>query len=174
MKPWLALVLACVAIGCNCGRPPVSVCPQEPEEVANEGWAHRQVGLTIQYAHNPPASGPHYPVWAKFGAYTTPLPRPYWVHNLEHGTVLFLYRPDAPAELIAKQLEIFQRLPNDALCGHPRAILTPDPELETQFAVVAANFVLAADCVEEAPILAFVEAHRGHGPEAVCVDGSYP
>ena len=36
--------------------------------VANEGWIHVAEGSTVAYRANPPASGPHYPVWAPLTA----------------------------------------------------------------------------------------------------------
>ena len=50
--------------------------------VANEGWVHVPEGSTVNYQHNPPASGPHYPVWLRYQVYTTPQARPYSVHNV--------------------------------------------------------------------------------------------
>src|SRR5262245_8086029 len=75
--------------------PPVAGCTTQP--VANECWIHVAEGSVINYAHNPPASGPHYPVWARYQEHNTVVARGYWVHNLEHGGVVFLYRPSAPA-----------------------------------------------------------------------------
>jgi uncharacterized protein DUF3105 len=36
----------------------------------------------------PPTNGPHRPIWANWGFYTSPVPYPYEVHNLEHGAVV--------------------------------------------------------------------------------------
>ena len=36
------------------------------EAVANEGWLHVNEGSAITYRQNPPASGMHYPVWARY------------------------------------------------------------------------------------------------------------
>src|SRR5262245_26738068 len=42
----------------------------------------------LMFMSNPPAGGPHYPRWAHwmtmFMQYPTPIPRGYWIHNLEH------------------------------------------------------------------------------------------
>ena len=95
--------------------------------VVNEGWAHVPEGGAITYRNNPPASGPHYPVWLRYREYTVPMARGHWVHNLEHGAVVVLYRPDAPAEVVRRITEAFRSIPGDPSCGHPRARLTPDP-----------------------------------------------
>ena len=149
-------------------------CPAIVAPVANEGWIHVAEGSAVAYRANPPASGPHYPVWARYQEHASVVARPYWVHNLEHGAIVFLYRPDAPAAVVSALREAYQSLPNDPACGHRRALLTPDPSLPRTTAVVAADFVVAADCVNVALILDFATRRRGLGPEQVCQDGSRP
>src|SRR5688572_29372004 len=46
----------------------------------------------VSYPTNPPASGDHYGTWAGYGAYAAPLARGFWVHNLEHGSVVVTYK----------------------------------------------------------------------------------
>ena len=142
--------------------------------VANEGWVHVAEGSTVTYRNNPPASGPHYPVWLRYQAYTTAQARPYWVHNLEHGAIVFVHRPDAPAAALATFNDTFRALPNDAQCGHSRALLTPDAQLARPFTVIAANFVLEGDCVSPDAIRRFALAHRAQGPENICDSGTRP
>lgn len=123
---------------------------------------------------HPPASGPHYPVWARYEAYAQAVPRGYWVHNLEHGGVILLYRPDAAPAEIERLQDAYAALPPDPGCGYPRALLTPDPLLDTPFAVVAAGRVLDGDCVDTEAVLAWFAEHVAQGPENVCSHGSYP
>ncbi|MEK6608586.1 MAG: DUF3105 domain-containing protein [Myxococcota bacterium] len=148
-------------------------CVMAESAVDNEGWNHVAEGSDPSYDHNPPASGPHYGVWARYQEYEEAVPRGYWVHNLEHGAVVFLYRPDAPTDAVLALAEIFENLPDDPDCGHPRALMTPDPELDDVVAIVAADWALEGDCVDEGAILTFVEAHRNESPEDVCSSGSY-
>jgi hypothetical protein len=136
--------------------------------VANEGWAHVPEGSAITYRHNPPASGPHYPVWLSYQEFTTALPRGYWVHNLEHGAVVFLYRSDAPAATVTALRDVFRTLPNDPQCGHPRALMLPDPVMPRPVAVVAADWILEGDTVDAQMIREFVSQHRNHAPENIC------
>lgn len=144
------------------------------EAVANEGWPHVPEGSAITYRHNPPASGPHYPVWARYEEHATAVPRGYWVHNLEHGALVFLYRPGAPAATIAALRSAYQALPDDPACGRKRAVLTPDPLLPGDTAVVAADFVLQSGCTDGSVIRSMATNHQGHGPEAVCDNGTAP
>ena len=61
-----------------------------------EGNTHVQDGATVDYRTEPPTSGDHYATPADPGFYTTELPAETLVHNLEHGQIVFWYRPDAP------------------------------------------------------------------------------
>jgi hypothetical protein len=140
--------------------------------VASEGWAHAPEGTPISYVANPPASGTHYPVWARYREHTQAVPRPYWVHNLEHGAIVLLYRPDASAAAVQELRQAYAALPNDPACGHRRALLTPDPLLPQPVAAVAALRVMMADRLDPAWVRAFTDNFRGMGPEAVCADGS--
>lgn len=142
--------------------------------VPNEGWVHVAEGSAITYAHNPPASGPHYPAWLRYEAFSSPMARGYWVHNLEHGAVVMLYRPDAPGDVVDALRAAYRSIPIDPACGHSRALLTPDPLLDRPVAVVAADFVLSGSCVSSSAINTFVGAHRGKAPEDVCAGGSRP
>jgi hypothetical protein len=146
----------------------------QEQAVANEGWIHVAEGSPIIYRSNPPASGPHYPVWLRWEAFPGAQARGYWVHNLEHGGIVILYRPDANTALVDSLLQIYRGLPNDPACGHSRALLTPDPQLDSQVAVVAADFVLRGSCASTNAINQFVTAHRNHGPEQICAGGTRP
>src|SRR5688500_13322181 len=101
-RAWTAPALAAVLCGCGGTSPqtPGPVGPIPGMAVPNEGWAHVPEGSATTYRSNPPASGPHYPVWLRYREYTEAMARGYWVHNLEHGAVVVLYRPDAPADII--------------------------------------------------------------------------
>ncbi|HET8644014.1 MAG TPA: DUF3105 domain-containing protein [Vicinamibacteria bacterium] len=171
-----ALVLLLSA--CGGGDPPTlpdpGTCAMSEEAVPNEGWAHVAEGSAVTYAANPPASGPHYPVWLRYELFTSPLARGYWVHNLEHGAIVLLHRPDAPGEVVEALRSVYRALPDDPACGHSRAVLTPDPLLDTPVAVVAADFVLSGSCVSPNSITQFVTTHRARAPENVCGGGSRP
>jgi hypothetical protein len=170
-------LLGCGGSGTSTPTPPPvdnGSCTMTESVVANEGWVHVAEGSPVTYRSNPPASGPHYPVWARYQAYTTAVARPYWVHNLEHGAIVFVHRPDAPAATIATLTDTFRALPNDSQCGHPRALLTPDAQLTRPVTVIAANFVLEGDCASPDAIRRFALAHRAQGPENICDSGTRP
>jgi hypothetical protein len=73
----------------------------------------------LTYTANPPASGPH--MGCSWGAWNTvyeqaaPEPRGFWIHNLEHGGVLFLWGPNATPEAKAELLAGFATIPTHTL-----------------------------------------------------------
>jgi Protein of unknown function (DUF3105) len=142
--------------------------------IPNEGWVHVAEGSAITYQHNPPASGPHYPVWLRYQEFPGVIARGYWVHNLEHGAIVFLYRPDAPAATVTALRDVFRGLPNDPQCGHPRALMLQDPLMPHAEAVVAADWLLDGETVDAQMIRDFVLQHRNHAPENICEGGDRP
>src|SRR5262249_33124199 len=98
--------------------------------------AHVPVGTDVAWSSNPPSSGAHFPVWAASQPFTTPVPRGYYVHDLEHGAIVFLYKCDqadgCPAVVSTLQ-DAAKALPDDALCLETepdvrvRVVITPDP-----------------------------------------------
>ena len=168
------LLSACGGGGPSTPNPTPTVAPGMPQvmNAASEGWAHVAEGSATTYQANPPASGPHYPAWGRYREHTNVLARGYWVHNLEHGAIVLLYRPDAPANVVSELRQAYQALPNDPSCGHKRALMTPDPLLPRPVAAVAAQRVLMSDRLDPSWVRAFTDSFRGQGPEAVCQDGS--
>lgn len=167
-----ALIPACG--GSSSAPTPTSSVVPPGVGVTNEGWIHVPEGTAITYQNNPPASGPHYPVWLRYQEYSQAMARGYWVHNLEHGAIVVLYRSDASADVIRQLTDAFRSIPVDTSCGHQRALLAPDPQLPRLVAAVAADFVLLSDAVDAQAIRDFAVARRGRGPEQVCDQGTRP
>lgn len=154
------------------GSPPACTGAAVPDE----GQQHVAQGTTVNYGHNPPASGPHWPCWAPYAVATTVVPREQWVHNLEHGGVVLLFRcadasscPSAQSALAA----IDNQAPDAPTGGH-RILVTADPTLPTAFAAVAWDFVLAQDTLDAGAMQCFISAREGRGPEDVPSGGSCP
>ncbi len=166
----------------------VTGCVNEVEEVPNEPRVHIPEDQTPVYNHNPPVSGEHYPIWARWQIHTDPLARGYWVHNLEHGGVIFLYRPDAPQDLIDALIRVYNAIPNDDPCEHRLAVLTADPLLDVPWAVTVSGpeidpeggdlgvgYVIKADCIEsEQALVDFAVQYRNHSVENICDEGFIP
>jgi hypothetical protein len=136
------------------------------------GDYHVSAGADTFYPDNPPTSGPQYAQWAPWRAFERAVPRGVWVHNLAHGGIALLYRPDARLEVLAALRQAYAALPPDQRCGHAWAVMTPDPELDPEWAVVAWGHVLTAHDVDEDAVLRFALAHRGEH-DARCAQGSW-
>jgi uncharacterized protein DUF3105 len=139
---------------------------------------HVMIGSAIQWNSNPPSSGEHYPIWAAYQAYTTPVPRGYYVHNLEHGAIVLLYHcgdggcPDVVAALQAAS----DVIPDDPLCAgqgvRVRTVITPDPLIDVPIAAAAWGWTYQAQCIDPATLKRFAIDHYGQGPEALCGNGT--
>jgi hypothetical protein len=148
-----------------------------------EPGVHVEVGTTITWNTNPPSSGAHFPIWARWGVHNAVLPRGHWVHNLEHGGVAVLYRCDGDCTNLRRQLENFVRsLPPEPVCLRDdagvarRVLLTEDPLLDRSVTVAAAawGYTYRARCFDRDSLEAFVLQLTGRGPEDFCSEGSVP
>jgi hypothetical protein len=161
-------------------------CVNTVQEAQLDQWIHVPENQTPVYTNNPPVSGQHYErTWARWQIHTVAVPRGYWVHNLEHGGVAFLYNPDAGAgtELVRQLTNVYGRIPTglpDKGCeDHNRAVLTPDPLLDAPWAVTAsgtdAGYYIKASCIaSEQALVDFAVQHRGRAAENECGPGYYP
>ena len=144
------------------------------------GSPHVPIGTLVAYDSNPPSSGPHYPFWAAFQEFTTPVDRRYYVHDLEHGAVVFAYRCDdasACVDTVNGLREAAASLPNDPLCLGPppaprvRAVITPDPLLDVPVAAAAWGWTYKADCLDLPSLEDFARQHYAQGTENLCANG---
>ncbi|HYQ15899.1 MAG TPA: DUF3105 domain-containing protein, partial [Polyangiaceae bacterium] len=102
------------------------VCSAVSASYELSAGVHVAACTPIDYSTNPPSSGEHYPSWADFGAYDFPLPRGYWVHNLEHGAVVVSYNcPDGCDDDVERAKAWLAQLTADATCstGPARVLL---------------------------------------------------
>ena len=154
---------------------------------------HVAIGTDVQYDSNPPSSGPHYPIWAAFQEFTTPVDRRYYVHDLEHGAVVFVYNcallPDGgvgtgdggsggECDAIVQALRnAVAAIPDDPLCTSAgegvrvRAVITPDPLLDVPLAAAAWGWTYRATCIDPPSLATFAQQHYGQGPEQFCTNG---
>ncbi len=137
------------------------------------------------YDSNPPVTGEHYARWGRWQIYSDVLRRGFWVHNLEHGGIILLYRPDADPDLIEALLRVYDAIPDDPECGHRRALMTPDPLLDAPWAVTSSGpepdpqggdfgfgYYIKGECIEnEQALVDFAVEHRNQAYENVCDHG---
>ncbi|WP_394826179.1 DUF3105 domain-containing protein [Pendulispora albinea] len=147
---------------------------------------HLAAGVEASYNSNPPSSGLHDPVWAAYREFTTPVPRRNYVHDLEHGAIVFAYNCDkyatgdgaaACSEIVELLRTVVKSLPDDPLCTNEgkgvrvRALITPDPLLDVPIAAAAWGWTYRGGCLDRASLEDFARQHYGQGPEPVCGNG---
>jgi len=170
--------------------PPVTAPP--PGYVQMDGGAgHVDAGTTILYPSCPPASGKHYnganigPIRAGFYGLNDNAVPPGWVHNLEHGYTVLLYRcttpgSDQPAEACtdagqAALRDMVTRWPNTPYCNTPPGMFNPViarfDDMAWPYAVLVWDVILPLRTLDEAAIFDF-QAQRGErfNPEVLCPD----
>jgi len=138
---------------------------------------HVPIGTDITWSSNPPSSGPHYPIWAAYQAYASPVPRGYYVHDLEHGAVVLLYNcPSGCPDVVAALQAVSDAIPDDPLCAgegvRVRTVITPDPLLDVPVAAAAWGWTYKAQCADVPTLTSFALANYGNGPEVLCANGT--
>ncbi|XP_055861958.1 uncharacterized protein LOC106050986 isoform X1 [Biomphalaria glabrata] len=122
----------------------------------------------INYQEDLPTSGAHRPLWAQFGEYVY-LPRQRWLHNLEHGAVVFLYHPCADPD----QILIFKTLARNCLWKHiitPSKLLPPD----MNFALLTWTHKLLLSDPDYSRMISFIKTYALKAPEGMMFeDGQY-
>jgi hypothetical protein len=103
--------------------------------VQDDMGRNHQAGPPFSYLYCPPASGPHYNQPGTLGPITPRVYKPddkvgppNWIHNLEHGAVVVLYRTDGPGASSAGQAAFktfFDNFPPSQLCQVPPRTLSP-------------------------------------------------
>ncbi|XP_067649773.1 uncharacterized protein [Haliotis asinina] len=128
---------------------------------------HRCMSTPLHKYSDPPTSGNHRPLWAKYGEYTF-LPWQRWLHNLEHGAVAFLYHKCADPVQVNKTRQMLTK----CLRKH---IITPYPLPEDKpFALLSWGCYLPLTHFDEKTVFRFIRTHALHGREnSVTLDGQY-
>jgi hypothetical protein len=148
------------------------------------GREHTVQGSTIRYGYCPPASGRHY----NLGGGQGPIPRRFfgpdqpqlpggWIHNLEHGDVVILYRGD-PGTAILDELRAIKdeaQVSDWSLqnCGAVNKVLVArfdDMDPNVDFAAVAWDRVLLLEDFDREALLEFANQWQdgAQTPERVC------
>jgi Protein of unknown function (DUF3105) len=133
------------------------------------GQEHIPEGEPVEYNSNPPTSGSHYAVWAKWGIYETAPLDQRLVHNLEHGGIVISYDPELIQGNDLEQLRIQVR---DLSQINPRIILTPREKFGAAIALTAWTYLQKLDTYDPEVVKAFYDAHIARGPE--CQKGQCP
>ena len=135
----------------------------------SEGRDH--TSAKVKYKTNPPTSGPHNPVPAQDGIYAPgnePAPEN-WVHSLEHGRVLFQYKPGTPAADVNKMRALVQEKVNGS-AGYHALMFQNNTSMPSQFALVAWTRSMTCDKLTTKSLdvmRQFRKAFTDKGPEFI-------
>ncbi|MFN8534511.1 MAG: DUF3105 domain-containing protein [Dehalococcoidia bacterium] len=132
----------------------------------SEGSQHVANGTDLSYNNYPPASGPHFGSAAAPGFYRQSVPEGNWIHSLEHGYVVVLYKPDVGSETIAKLEEISLGLPNGKY-GRRKIIMAPYERMESPVTALAWQHKLPLSGADAEAIRRFYVNRVDQGPEDV-------
>jgi len=135
-----------------------TACGGREEALSIQGAAH--VPGDVVYKDPPPASGDHNACWSEWGVHTEAVADENWVHNLEHGGVVYLYDCGDGCAKQVKELAEFVE-------GRDRALLTPYADLPTKFGVVSWGHRLLSDCYDAKAFAAFYRKHVDNAPESL-------
>lgn len=97
-----------------------------------------------------------------------PIPAGSWVHVLEHGGVVVLFKCATEAECSERGDEIQTSVYEPARLGafgERKLTATSYQEMDAPISVVAWNRILELDTVDPARILAFYDRYLDRGPE---------
>lgn len=161
----LGMVSEATAADYTCGSVrPASAEAAHPEGAAtsNNGARHVEVGTKIAYSACPPTSGDHFsargagPLVPAFYGPEDEVGPGGWVHNLEHGFVVALYRCDAGRCPALNELSGLRDLvtqgpssPGAQACGYPsKVVVARFDEMSTPFAVLAWDRAMLLDTID--------------------------
>lgn len=168
---WVAgVVLIVAAAGAAwwtiAARPQAASVPMLGEKLPDQGYDHVPVGTQVQYRTSPPASGPHYPSPVPAGVYPNGLPVGFWVHNLEHGYVVLLYRPPLPDALLMQFREMVQDFPKSKW-RNVKLVVAPYEQMIHPFALLGWDWRMWMDSFDRAQVLQFYTQRVDKGREDI-------
>lgn len=146
-----------------------AVVSAQGRQMPDEGQVHipgdRAGVYTSPY---PPTSGQHRgSTWADWEIYDDPMPPEVFVHNLEHGGIVLLYRCDRPCpETVAALRDLYKTFPK-AKNGRVKMVVAPDPKIRTPIAILAWTWLDELPALDRERVLRFYRAHVDRGPEDV-------
>jgi hypothetical protein len=115
----------------------------------------------VAYEYVPPAAGNHDACWATWGVHSEAVADENWVHNLEHGGVVFLHDcTDCDDDVAALNAWVATLEPG-------RALSTPYPEMDWPFAAVSWGHRLLLGCLDLDAFQTFYDVNVGNAPEDV-------
>jgi Protein of unknown function (DUF3105) len=165
--------------------PAADASPQPGYVQPDMGNTHVALGTIVTYTYCPPASGRHY-----FASGQGPIPaRPYgpndvvipegWVHNLEHGGLVILYK-GADADQAALRA-LYDAVPVSPVCGFQPGGNSPGPvvarfdDMAWPYAALVWDRVLPMETLDQAAVLdLYARYGERTNPEKLCNPSASP
>lgn len=168
-----SVTLSTVVLGGALAAPLVAALagyePSPPDLSDVRTWEitdRRHTDGDVGYPQDPPAGGPHAPVWLECGVYDEPVREENAVHDLEHGAVWITYDPTLREDDVSRLVDL---LPDNA-------IMSPREDLRAPVVVTVWGVQLALESVRDPRLPLFLEEYGdGHtAPEigASCHGGT--
>jgi uncharacterized protein DUF3105 len=157
-------LLAALVVACT-----IASAHAQGRQLPDEGQQHIPSSQSGTYrSAYPPASGQHWGnTWADWKMYDEPLPPEVFVHNLEHGGIVLLYRCDTPCPQLVTQLRALHRtFPNDKH-GKVKLAIAPDRKITSPIVILAWTWIDELPAFDRERLLRFYRAHVDRGPEDV-------
>lgn len=157
--------------------------PQPGYAQPDMGQDHLANGTQVTYTYCPPASGKHFngtatgPITSRVYSPTDAVNPQGWIHNLEHGGLIVLYRGDSDGATEAGQAALrsfFDRYPNSPICGFaPGTSVGPVfarfDEMATPFTALVWGRELPLQTLDETAILQLDSIYGERtNPEKLC------
>jgi hypothetical protein len=135
--------------------------------VADEGATHVPDGSQLVHKHQPPSSGNHYATPLPAGTYPIAQPEGNWIHSLEHGYIVLVYRCSGAecADLNSQAKTIMATLPKDPKFGEVKFVATPYQAMTPKVALLAWAKEQDMDSMDQGLISAFYSQYVDHGRE---------
>jgi hypothetical protein len=169
--------------------PGATASPQPGYVQPDMGNGHVGTGSAVTFTYCPPASGRHWnaqgngPIAPRvYGPDDVALPQG-WIHNLEHGGIVVLYRGDGPGateEGQAALRALFDDYPPSPVCGFEAGtssgpVIARFDEMATPYAALVWGRVLPLETLDREAIIEF-DATFGErtNPEQFCQPSPSP
>ncbi|MFG1944807.1 DUF3105 domain-containing protein [Nonomuraea sp. NPDC048826] len=121
----------------------------------------------VAYKETPPVGGEHNNYWQQCDIYDKPIHSEHAVHSMEHGAVWITYRPDLPADQVAKLKEVASSTGQQEFM-----LVSPFEGLPAPIVVSSWNHQLKLDNPEDPKLGAFVKRYQNGAdtpePGATC------
>jgi hypothetical protein len=162
--------------------PGADASPQPGYPQPDMGNEHVAIGTQVTYTYCPPASGRHYnasgagPITARLYGPDDAVAPTGWIHNLEHGGIVILYRGDSEGATEAGQAELrdlFDSYPPSPVCGFEPGtngpVIARFDDMAWPYAALLWGRVLPLESIDQEAIVAFDQAFGERtNPEQFC------